>query len=447
MMDLNLSGKQPTFRRSANQKKPYGIYFLLALLIPALFLLRAVLREDIRSPFLPTPVPTRTANSYALEGDTHFMAGNLNEAIRAYQQATVADPNNASLYVELARIQTYSSATLTTDQQKRIRMEEALASAARAIELSPEESLPHAVRSFTLNWYANPALVGDQRDKYLTEAEQEAVRALQIDPQNGLVLAYYAEIMVDQYNLLRADQFIRQALERSPELMDVHRVHALVLESMGNYGEAIRAYERAIAIQPNLTFLYLSLGVNYRHLKRYDEALENFAQAVAINNRLGIKDPLPYVAIGKTYSQIGEFFAASRNVLRALRVDPLNQDTYGVLGVVYFKSRNYEGAILALKCAVRGCSAEESCEVRQCDPQNDPLVEIEALPLSSSTVLYYYTYGSVLAGMHRPHDDYCIQALGVLSEVRSGFATDADIISIVQASESICAATPASQSP
>lgn len=446
-MDLNLSGRQPSFRRSASHNKPYGILFLLALLIPALFLLRAVLREDIRSPFLPTPIPTRTAMSYALEGDTHFMSGNLGEAIRSYQQAVELEPGNALLYTELARIQAYSSAVLTTDSQKRTRLEEALASVERGIEADPEESLPHAVRAFVLNWFSNPALAGERRDEFLTEAEREAVRALQLDPQNGLVLAYYAEIMVDQYNYPRAEQFIRQALEHSPEIMDVHRVHALVLESTGNYGEAIRAYERAIAINPNLTFLHIRMGVNYRHLQRFDEALEIFAQAAEINSRVGIPDPLPYVAIGRTYSQMGEFFAASLNVLRALQLDPTNQNTYGVLGVVYFRSRNYEGAIPAFKCAVRGCTAEESCQVRQCNPETDPMIEIEALPLSPSTVLYYYTYGSVLAGMHRPHDDYCVRAMEVLGEVRAEFADNETIIPIVQASERICTSASATQSP
>ena len=71
------------------------------------------------------------------------------------------------------------------------------------------------------------------------------------------------------------------------------------------------------------------------------------------------------------------------------------------MGIVYHRSRNYEGAIPAFKCAIRGCTAEESCEVRQCDPETDAMVAGEGLPLSAGTVDYYLTYGAVLAGMHR----------------------------------------------
>jgi hypothetical protein len=56
-------------------------------------------------------------------------------------------------------------------------------------------------------------------------------------------------------------------------------------------------------------------------------------------------------------------------------------------------------------------------------------------------VVYYYVYGSVLAGMHRPGDqnNYCVEAVKVLSEVRARFSGNPEIMHIVQASEEICA--------
>ena len=77
-------------------------------------------------------------------------------------------------------------------------------------------------------------------------------------------MAYYAEILVDQQKWIQAEQNIRQALERAPELMDVHRINGYVQESLGNYNQAISEYEEAIRINPNLTFIYLRIGANYR---------------------------------------------------------------------------------------------------------------------------------------------------------------------------------------
>ena len=165
----------------------------------------------------------------------------------------------------------------------------------------------------------------------LTEAEQEAVRALQLDNTNVLALAYYAEILIDQQNITQGEQNMLQALEKGQDLMDVHRVYAYLLETEGLYSQAIAEYDKAIAIAPNLTFLYMRAGANYRQLAfistiedqrlaLYDKSLEYFAKAAAINEQLGVKDPGPYISISKTYSQLGEFYAAGRNRSKSARV-------------------------------------------------------------------------------------------------------------------------------
>ncbi len=440
---MNLTGKSPTFRRQRAQSNPYSILILLGMLIISLFLLRAVQQDEIQPLFSPTPVPTRTAYSYSQEGDTHFYAGNLNEAIKAYQQAVVLDPGNATLWANLARVQVYSSSSLTTDKEKKARLQEALDSINKAVEADEFSSAAYAVRAFVLDWNANPILAGDEQQTLLTEAEQSAVRALQLDNQNTLAMAYYAEILVDQSKWLQATQYIDQALEQDSTLMDVHRVNAYVQETLGNYGGAINEYKEATEITPNLTFLYLYIGVNYRQLKQYETALEYFAKAANINEQLGVEDPGPYIAIGKTYSQMGEFFVAGRNTRKALQINPTNPDVYGSLGMVYYKSRNYEGAIETLKCAVKGCTAEETCQVLKGDTCTEEEIAesspIDGMPLSGSTVVYYYTYGSALAGMARPYNDYCEEAVQILQEVKTQFRDEPVIIQIVETSEEICA--------
>jgi tetratricopeptide (TPR) repeat protein len=193
-----------------------------------------------------------------------------------------------------------------------------------------------------------------------------------------------------------------------------------------------------LKITPNRTFLQISIGANYRQLKQYDRAIEYFAQAASINESLGVRDSIPYLAIGKTYTQMGEFFIAARNVRKAIQYDPTSPDVYGQLGIVYFKSHNYEGSIDPLKCAIYGCDADVSCTVRDCDSEKDAKIVISGMPLSANTVVYYYTYGSVLAGLHRKSQPYCTEAVKVLHQVRQGFPEDETILSIVAASEEIC---------
>lgn len=436
---MNLSGKNISFHNNRNKTNAYRALILMALVVLSLFLWQAVQKQEIVSPYEPTPLPTRNSESFSLEADAHFLSGNLDKAIETYQNALKIDPDNALLWAYMARIQTYSTAVLTTNTEKADRLAQAYEAAQKAVNLAPDDSTVYAIQAFVLDWYSNADISGDNSSNYIVMAEQSANTALQKDSTNILALAYFAEILIDQQNWTQATQYAKLALEKDPGLMDVQRVNALVQETLGNYGEAIRYYQNAVEITPNLTFLYLSIGSNYRILKQYQLALEYYAKAASINDSLNIEDPLPYIAIGKTYSQMGEFFIASVNIRKALTFNPYSADVYGQLGMVYFKARNYESAIPALKCAVKGCTAQESCDVRRCDNKKDPVIAVEGMPLKSNTVVYYYTYGSALAGMHRSTDDKCTEAVEILGEVRDGFKEDPIILNIIAPSEEICA--------
>ena len=183
----------------------------------------------------------------------------------------------------------------------------------------------------------------------------------------------------------------------------------------------------------------LGLAENYiRRAVDYDSALEMFSKAARIDDQLGITDPMPYIAIGNTYSQTGDFYAAGLNIKKALQINPYNADVYGRLGVNYYKARNYEAAIEALKCVVEGCGALESCTVRECADEGNPVVEIEQLPISSSTVTYYFSYVGALAYMHTNANRYCETAMKVAAEIEAVYPDDESVMSIVRDGQAIC---------
>lgn len=451
MIDYN--GKRNLFSKPKKTSNPVVIFIMLMVILALLFVYRAFSQGSITPLLDPTPTPTRTFNSYTDEGETQFKAGNLEKAIEAYFKAVEIEPDNPDLWAELARIQVYSTSQITTDAGKKTRLEQALASVAKGLEIAPENSMLYAVKAFALDWYGVSAIAGENWQDSLINGEQAAVYALQYDNTNALALAYYAELLIDQQKWSQAEQYITQALERDPSLMDVHRVNGYVMESTANYKQAVEEYKKAIEIMPNLNFLYISLGANYRKLANlseitpernyyYDLALEAFANAVRINEGVGVNDPIPYISIANTYVQQGQFLAASRNMLKALSFNPEDPTVYGQLGVVYYKARNYEGSILPLRCAVKGCSAVESCQVRnfgaECDPADVGNIVLQALPMTNNTVIYYYIYGSVLAGLHQKSNGYCDEAMQVFRQIQSGFGSDASIMNIVNEGMSIC---------
>jgi tetratricopeptide (TPR) repeat protein len=462
---MNISPRRPLFNRRP-QSSIYRMFLWVMMMLGGIWLIQQVSRGDIKPLFEATPTPTRSVGSLLMEGDAEFTAGNLDAAITSYQEALRVNPDNADTWAKLARIQIYSSAFLITDAEKKDRLLAGLDSARQAVALAPDDSTAHAILAFALDWNANTSIYKDdlrQVDKFLAEAETEALTALLKDNTDTLALAYYAEVLLDQQKWDQAQQYINQALSHpdADQLMDVHRVNAYLLETLGQYNLAITEYDKAITIEPSFTFLHLRAGANYRRLAFaindpnaakpvYEKSLEYFDRAARINEQIGVKDPTPYLSISRTYSQLGEFFAAARNVQKALTFDPTNADIYGQLGIVYFRSRNYEGSRDTLKCALRGCSGEDSCIGRgldKCYPDlGENPVEITGLPISPNTIVYYYTYGSVLSALSRKRDNRCGDAMQVFKEVRAELNAHPDaytdgyqtIINIVQAGEAIC---------
>jgi tetratricopeptide (TPR) repeat protein len=456
---MRLTGEKLPLKPMGRRSNPWRILIYLALIAGGVLLTRMVETGRVKRPLSPTPVPTRSSRSFSEEGKAFFSAGDMGSAIEAFEQAVNVDPDNGRLWAELARIQTYSSELETNYERRRIKLDAAITSIDLAAVLAPEDSFVHAVKAFVYDWSAIARETDVERNQLLNEAEIAAFQASEFDPEDPLSIAYRAEILTDQQEWAQALDLAEQAVgviegrvdQYGDLAMDIYRVYGTVLESLGLYRSAIEQYARAAAITPNLTFLYLRIGVNYRELFEFDKALENFNLAAQINAQLNAElqdqDPVPYIAIGKTYSQQGEFFAAAINMARALAINPTDPDLYGRLGIVYYKARNYESAIPVLHCAVEGCGQEEStailCDLGYADcttPGENGGSSVVGLLLAPSSVEYYYTYASALAYYSGTEiaPNGCSMAELIHEDLLSQFGVDAIVTAIVAENRTIC---------
>jgi len=461
--------------------RPVRILILVALIAGGVLLTRLVEAGRVEPLFLPTPTPTRSSLSHKEEGEAHFAAGNLERSIEAYQEAVRLQPDDAELLAELARVQTYSSALIATAEGEKDRLQRAKASIDRAIEVDPDNAYAWAIRTLVYDWLASPEDDPSTEGEYFRIAQSSADQALLLNPNNALALAFKAEAFVDQLDYARALDTIEDAVAQDPNRMDVLRVYGTVLESQGRYDEAIEAYSQAAERAPNLTFLYLRIGANHRRQGRFDAARDFFVRAANINQQLGVLDPIPYIAIGRTWLQEGATITAARSAESAVSIDPTNPDLLGFLGIAYFKARNYENAEMALRCAINGCEVgaqtEVLCtglEVLNCD--EDRLLELEVqsreqevdsvtlsrlyaemvcesssipectddqvgrlvagvpgLELDGQSLEYYYTFGSVLA-----FEKKCSDAEEIFSQLEANYRADPIVSAIVLEGRALC---------
>jgi tetratricopeptide (TPR) repeat protein len=86
----------------------------------------------------------------------------------------------------------------------------------------------------------------------------------------------------------------------------------------GDYGRAVDAFDRAIAIQPRLSFAHLNRGLAYQRQGRFDRALADFDKAV----RYDLGGARGYFNRGRLLRALGEAKRAEADEDRALAIDP-----------------------------------------------------------------------------------------------------------------------------
>lgn len=366
-------------RRRANPAR----IIILSILVAGALYLNFVVVPATPPLFIPTPTPTRAPESFLTEAQALAAEGKVNQAILTYEEAIKADPTNPATYVTLARLQ-----VLYGDYVK------AMENVETAIMLNPQHALAHAVRGWIL---------GKQGD--YVGGESAINTALELDPNSALAYAFRAEIYKDMLDKGKGDfntidKAIRdsqKAIDLDPSQLEVRRARGLVLEVTGNYGDAIKEFEAALAMNQNLAELYVALGRNYRF---YPEGNPDYYKAQDYLNRAIALRPdisAPYSELAQTYLSMGEYSKGIQIAEQAVEREPYNALMYGLLGSLYYRNYQYAAAADALGMAINGGMSRQGVHV-------EPI----AANGEYTFVMYYSRYGIALAYLGR-----CSEALPV----------------------------------
>jgi len=338
----------------------------------------------------PTPTATRSAESFATEADALFQDGKFLPAIEAYQEAIRTSPQNASLYITIARVQVLAG-----------KPADAQSNAENALLLEPNNALALAVRAWAANAQGNNG-----------DALRWIEESLQIDPNNGFAHAYYTEILVDSESFENVEKAIEEskvALALASDTMEAHRARAILLEATQNYEDAIREFEQALTYNDNIADLHLRLGLNYRAISSPSQAIDSFTRADVLNPG----DPLPDLYISRTYAGIGEFAKALQYAETAVQNNPVDPRLRGNYGVIYYRNFLWVEAIEQLRLAINGGAAEDGSV-------------IEGIPLVGNDIRlaeFYYTYGLALA-----RTGACGEGLQIAQEIQAKVPADENAV-------------------
>jgi tetratricopeptide (TPR) repeat protein len=295
------------------------IVILLVLIAIGLYVLNLINEGQIERPFESTPLPTRSALSYADEAGDLYQQGRLKEAIVVYDQAIVLDPDDVSFYIKKARLLILTN-----------RPVEAVRVAQQAVDMSPENAQAWAVLGMAHDWN------GD-----VSESIDACKRAIDFDPTYARAYAYLAEAYTDAVRWVEAREAADLALQLDAHDEDVQRNYGYMLEFQGDYVGAIAAYERALQIHPNLAYIHIAIGRNHRALGDYEAAASSFERATEIDPN----DAESLDQLGWTYHAMEEFEQAETYLKKAIEVDPEFGQAFGHLAINYWSRRNWEDAM------------------------------------------------------------------------------------------------------
>ncbi len=273
----------------------------------------------------PTPTATPSAAFSFQQAEAYFSAGDLDAAIRAYDEVLRKEPTNDVAAIRQSRLLIY-----TGDYAK------AVERGGQAVSLNPNnpENLAYYCRA--LDWEA----------KY-DEAFEACFCGAELYPDYAENYAFISEIYTDLGNTIQGRNYAEQAIEINPDSMDAHFNLGYALERAARYDEAAKAYDRAIQLGPNIAQNYIAAGLmyhamgqnrRYRQLEPYQQAINRFKAAI----RLRPFDPQGYARLGWTYYFDGQSARAIDALEQGLGVDPTYYRAWGYLADVYYSRQRYE---------------------------------------------------------------------------------------------------------
>jgi Tfp pilus assembly protein PilF len=184
-------------------------------------------------------------------------------------------------------------------------------------------------------------------DEAIGPAEQAARQALVLDSQSAAAHTLLGVVAMSRWHWDTAESEFQRGIERDPTRAAAHHWYALYLAAMGRHGEALRASEQAVALDPSPgmrtglgAVLYFGrdfprmiremrktvsqvpdfapgydwLGMAYVQQRRFDESIAAYRQAVAHSQ--GLAEIV--AGLGHAYARAGQEPAA-RKVLADLQ--------------------------------------------------------------------------------------------------------------------------------
>ncbi|MFQ5455960.1 MAG: tetratricopeptide repeat protein [Nitrospirota bacterium] len=121
----------------------------------------------------------------------------------------------------------------------------------------------------------------------------------------------------------------------------IHNNIGLAYLDLDRYEDAIREFNIAISLYPELAETYFNLGSLYLRQGLDDKAIQSFKRGISVKDY----DPDAHLILGYIYTKKDRYKDAIREYEKVIKIDAKNPDAYQNLGNIYYKTGDMEMAI------------------------------------------------------------------------------------------------------
>jgi tetratricopeptide (TPR) repeat protein len=256
-----------------------------------------------------------TAGNYAAHnqlGNVIASKGDLDAAIKEYQEALRLDPNFSGAHYNLGR-------ALASEGN----LDAAIKEYQEALRLDPNFSGAHNNLGVAL------AIKGDQN-----AAIKEYREALHLEPNYFVAHNNLGAALAGEGDLDAAIKEYQEALRLDPYFSGAHYSLGLALSSKGDLDAAIKEYQEALRLDPYFSGAHYHLGRALASKGDLDTAIKEYQEAL----RLDPNSSDAHASLGLALASKGDLDAAIKEYQEALRINPN-----------IFKTQNYLRLALSQK--------------------------------------------------------------------------------------------------
>jgi len=300
------------------------------------------------------------ARLYNLRGSCHKALGQLDKAVKSYEQALMIKPNYVDAHYKLGN-------TLKALGQ----LDEAVQSYEKALIINPNsaEVLNNLANTFkalgqldTAIKHCEAVLVikPDCADIYnnignmlyelgqLDGAVKSYEKALAIKPDYAEAFYNLGVIFQALGQLDGAVKYYEQAIAIFPDYFKAYSNLGVTLYEQGQLNAAVKHYEQALTVKPDCAEAHSNLGLVLQDLDQLDQAVEHYEQAIAINPDYFDA----YSNLGVTLHELGQQKKAVENYQKAIAIKPDHADIYCNLGFLYYSDGQLDDSVKCNKHAL-----------------------------------------------------------------------------------------------